>query len=432
MKKPLNEGNIYAEEPDKRIEALAEVVKKDRAGKRKRWINLHVHTNESFSAFSSPTEAVLRAHEQEIKYFGINDHYTIAGHPEFRAACEIVGIRPVFSVEAIAMDSEALRKKRRYNDPANPGRVYVIGKGVTRDLDAHSTAHAILTGMREAIRWRNEKIVAKLDSYARGKGCELGFTYDDVRSLTPRGNTTERHVVQAFFEKVCELSDELDERAKFFSRLVDVPINAENVREQAGIQNLLRARLIRSGRPCFVEEDSRAFTAVENLVNIHRGYGAIPSYGLMGNPVTEEEEDIEKLIMKMRNFGIYALDLFEFRTELSRARHIIDTASSLGVPVFIGTEHNTKNTLPLTGDIGKEPELFPYLKKSADFICGHQLLSTMCGYGYLKEDGTPRFEDFQFGYDFYARAGGKNFTEEECEKLKACREDEVMKLLIQQ
>jgi hypothetical protein len=431
MMKPLNEGNIYAKDPDQRIEGLAEFVKNDRESKKRRWINLHVHTNESFSAFSSPTEAVLRAYEQDIKYFGINDHYTIAGHSEFKAACEIVGIRPVCSVEAIAMDSEALRKKRRYNDPANPGRVYIIGKGVTRDLNAHSREHAILTDMREAIRSRNEKIVAKLDSYAREKGFELEFTYDDVASLTPRGNTTERHVVQAFFEKVCELSDDLHERARIFSRLVDAPINAENVIEQAGMQNLLRARLIRSGRPCFVEENSKAFTAVENLVDIHRGYGAIPSYGLMGNPVTEEEKDIEKLIMKMRMFGIYALDLFEFRTELSRARHIIDIASGLGVPVFIGTEHNTKNTLPLTGDIGKELKLFPYLKKSADFICGHQLVSTLCGYGYLKEDGTPRFEDFQFGFDFYSRAGEKQFTQEECEKLKACREEEVLQFLMQ-
>ncbi len=431
MKRPLNEGNIYAEDPDQRIEALAEVVKNDRAGKRKRWINLHVHTNESFSAFSSPTEAVLRAYEQEIKYFGINDHYTIAGHPEFEAACEIVGMRPVFSVEAIAMDSEALRKKRRYNDPANPGRIYIIGKGVTRDLNVHSREHDILIGMREAIRSRNEKIVSKLDSYARGKGYKLEFTYDDVASLTPRGNTTERHVVQAFFEKVHELSDDLDERARVVSRLVDDQVKASDVKDGAGMQNLLRAKLIRSGRPCFVEENSKAFTAVENLVDIHRGYGAIPSYGLMGNPVTEEEEDIEKLIMKMRMFGIYALDLFEFRTELSRARHIIDKASCLSVPVFIGTEHNTKNTLPLTGDIGMDPELFPYLKKSADFICGHQLLSTLCGYGYLKDDGTPRFEDFRFGIDFYSRAGEKTFTQEECEKLKVCREEEVLKLLIQ-
>jgi hypothetical protein len=430
MQRPLSEEKIYSEDPVQRIEALADFVKNDKKNKKRKWINLHVHTNESFSAFSSPTESVLHAYEQNIEYFGINDHYTIAGHPEFRTACEVAGLRAVFSVEAIAMDDESLRKKRRYNDPANPGRIYIIGKGVTRDLGVHSRENAILTDMREAIRSRNRKIVSKLDSYAAQKGFSLEFTYTDVASLTPRGNTTERHVVQAFFEKVCSLSDDLDELSEIFSRLVDEPIRAEDVKDAAGMQNLLRAKLVRSGRPCFVEENRRAFTVIENLVRIHRGYGAIPSYGLMGNPVTEEEEDIERLIEKIRTFGIFALDLFEFRTELSRARFIIEKATELGVPAFIGTEHNTKNTLPLTGDIGKDPGLYPYLKKSADFICGHQVLSTLCGYGYLKEDGTPRFEDYHVGFDFYSRAGKRELSHGECAKLKECREEDIQEFLI--
>ncbi len=426
----MSEGKIYSKDPVKRIKALADFVKNDKAHKNRKWINLHVHTNESFSAFSSPTESVLHAYEQNIQYFGINDHYTIAGHPEFRNACEVAGLSAVFSVEAIAMDDESLRKRRRYNDPANPGRIYIIGKGLTRDLDVHSRENAVLTDMREAIRSRNKKIVSKLDSYAAQKGFLLELTYDDVASLTPRGNTTERHVVQAFFEKVCNLSDDVDELSGIFTRLVDEQIRAEDVRDAAGMQNLLRAKLVRSGRPCFAEENRKAFTTIKNLVRIYRGYGAVPSYGLMGNPVTEEEEDIEKLIEKMRTFGIFALDLFEFRTELPRARFIIEKASELGVPVFIGTEHNTKNSLPLTGDIGKDPELYPYLKKSADFICGHQLLSTLCGYGYLTEDGTPRFADSHFGFDFYSRAGGKELSPEECTKLKGCSEEEILQFLI--
>jgi hypothetical protein len=430
MQRPLSEEKLYSKDPVQRIEALEEFVKNDKVRRKRKWINLHVHTNESFSAFSSPAESVLHAYEEDIRYFGINDHYTIAGHPEFRNACEVAGLRAVFSVEAIAMDDESLRKRKRYNDPANPGRIYIIGKGVTRDLDVHSRENAVLNEMREAIRSRNKKIVSKLDSYAAQKGFLLEFTYDDVVSLTSRGNTTERHVLQAFFEKVCGLSNNLDELSGIFTRLVEERIRAQDVKDAAGMQNLLRARLVRSGRPCFVEENRKAFTTIENLVRIHRGYGAIPSYGLMGNPVTEEEEDIERLIKKMRTFGIFALDLFEFRTELPRARFIIEKASELGVPVFIGTEHNTKSTLPLTGDIGRDTELYPYLKKSADFICGHQLLSTLCGCGYLMEDGTPRFKDFQCGFDFFARAGGKSLTQEECANLKECGEEEVREFLI--
>ena len=50
--------------------------------------DLHIHTNESFSVFRSPTEAVWQAVTEGVAVLGINDHYTCAGHDEFRQACE--------------------------------------------------------------------------------------------------------------------------------------------------------------------------------------------------------------------------------------------------------------------------------------------------------------------------------------------------------
>ena len=63
---------------------------------------------------------------------GINDHYTVAGHEEFRRACAIAGIAATFSLEAVAMDRAAAAAGLLLNDPDNPGRVYLCGKGVTR------------------------------------------------------------------------------------------------------------------------------------------------------------------------------------------------------------------------------------------------------------------------------------------------------------
>ncbi|MCK5568448.1 MAG: hypothetical protein KAJ15_01955, partial [Spirochaetes bacterium] len=161
-----------------------------------------------------------------------------------------------------------------------------------------------------------------------------------------------------------------------------------------------------------------AFTSIRNLVDIHRKYGAIPSYGLMGNPITEEEEDLDALVKTVKSYGIYAFDLFEFRTELKRAKEIVKTASYYGIPVFIGTEHNTKNLLPLTGKIGKDPDLYKYLRKSADFLCGHQLMSDICSLGYLTPEGKPRFDDAKEGFHFFSRIGELNLSEEKVEELR--------------
>lgn len=401
-----------------RLTALKEYVRGNAKVFSNRWINLHVHTNESFSYFSSPTESVMRAYDENVYYFGINDHYTIDGHGEFRAACAIAGLEPFYSIEAIALDVVTLAMKRRFNDPNNPGRIYIIGKGVTKDLGKGSREEGIFDGMKEAIRKRNMRIVERMNAHAEGKGVPLDLRYDDVRALTPKGNSTERHVVQAFCEKVGSLSKSGDERIGLFEKLLGVKLDNKTVEDQAELQTLVRAKLVKSGMPCYVEEDEKAFTSIQNLVQIFRQYGTIPTYGVMGNPITEEEDDLEALFKKVTGMGMYGLDLFEFRTKLERAREIVEAARAYGLPVFIGTEHNTKTEAPLTGEIGRDPGLYPYLKESADFLKGHQLLSELCDFGYLDAGGSARFGDLNEGFRFFAGVGAMELPAERLEKLK--------------
>ena len=101
--------------------------------RRMRGTNCHIHTNESFSVFRSPSEAVWQAAREGVALLGINDHYTVAGHDEFRRACRVAGIAATFSFEAVGMDRAAEAAGLLLNDPDNPGRVYLCGKGVTPD-----------------------------------------------------------------------------------------------------------------------------------------------------------------------------------------------------------------------------------------------------------------------------------------------------------
>jgi hypothetical protein len=413
----VNEG-LFDGKLKTRLETLSKLKQNSKPAENNRWINLHVHTNQSFSYFRSPVEAVWHAYNQGIKYFGINDHYTIDGHSEFRSACEIMKLKATFSVEAVAMDQDRLRRKRRFNDPDNPGRIYIIGKGVACDLEEESREQKILQTMRDSIRERNKKITEKMNKYCDDKGCAVDLSYSDVRSLTPRGNTTERHVAQAFCEKINSLYPDINMRQSIYKKLLDTDIDEETLSDAANLQTIVRAKLVKNSMPCYVEESSRAFTTIKNLVDIHRKYGAIPSYGLMGGPITEEEEDLEELVDTVTGFGMFAFDMFEFRTELNRAKEIIEIAAFYGIPVFIGTEHNTKTLMPLTGEIGKAPEAYEYLKKSADFILGHQLMSHLCGFGYLNEKGIPRIEDRVEGLNFFSNIGDMELEEEKIEELR--------------
>ena len=72
-----------------------------------------------------------QAAREGLAVLGINDHYTVAGHEEFRRACGIAGIAAAFSLEAVAMDRDAAEAGLKFNDPDNPGRIYLCGKGMT-------------------------------------------------------------------------------------------------------------------------------------------------------------------------------------------------------------------------------------------------------------------------------------------------------------
>jgi len=404
----------------KRVQTLETYVRKHPRRLAKGFINLHVHTSESFSVFQSPTEAVWHAYCEDILYFGINDHYTIAGHPEFRDACAAAGIRAGFSIEAIAMDEKALKKNRRYNDPDNPGRMYLIGKGVIRDLKRESRSH--LTAMQDAIRMRNRRIVEKLNGYAGRRGILLELTYTDAELLTPNGNTTERHVVQAMCDRIAERYPDIEKRRVVYEHLIDYPVDDKTVIDSAEIQTLVRARLVKSGCPCYVEEDEKAFTTVENLVMMYRAYGSVPTYPLMGNPITEEEEDLGQLVRKMLDIGLFAFDIIDYRTEVRRAGEVIDTASRYGLPVFIGTEHNTKTMLPLVGPVAGAPDYYDYFLRSANFLLGHQLLGALCDYGSVTKSGKTRFNDLHTWFQFYERIGKMNIS---AEKMKLLRKKSV-------
>ncbi|HPT26422.1 MAG TPA: hypothetical protein PLZ95_08385 [Bryobacteraceae bacterium] len=193
---PELEAALSGGSRESRIEALRQLCA--RLGERpRRGTNCHIHTNESFSVFRSPSEAVWQAAREGLSVLGINDHYTVAGHEEFRQACRIAGIGAGFSMEAVGMDRAAEASRLLLNDPDNPGRVYLCGKGITRIPPESSPAAQSLARMRAALELRNREMTVKVTQLFQERLDAAGPEWEDVRALTPQGNTTERHVGKA-------------------------------------------------------------------------------------------------------------------------------------------------------------------------------------------------------------------------------------------
>ncbi|MDD2486172.1 MAG: hypothetical protein PHD91_03820 [bacterium] len=351
-------------------------------------INTHVHTSASFSVFRSPGEAAWQAFMNGVMVFGINDHYTIAGHKEFAEACNLLGIKALFSIEALALDEAAQAVGRRFNDPNNPGRIYLSGKGVVKDLKPGSREEALLSGMRQSLERRNRLMVEKVSSILSEADPNIHLDFDDVLLLTPAGNATERHIAQAVETAIEGRFGSESETAAFLSSLADVP-EADIPTAGARRQNFIRDRLLKSGRPAFVPESPDAFISLDDMVLLFRGYGAIPAYPVLGNPNTEGESDLRALFEEMKSRGIFAVEVIPNRNDRERLEQIVRAAAAAAMPVFNGTEHNTRDTQPLLDKFALDPEFKGIFARGAAVLLAHQHLSRERGVGYLDANGRP-------------------------------------------
>lgn len=354
--------------------------------------NTHVHTNASFSIFRSPSEAVWRAVVEGVTIFGINDHYTLDGHAEFAAAARIVGMPATFSIEAVALSAEAQAAGELYNDPKNPGRTYLSGKGIVRPLAKDSVHAANLARMTAALARRNREMTGKLSRLLAERDPGLAFAFDDVMTLTPAGNVTERHICEYAALRLRERFSDPVKLSRFlagFSENFDEGVLAT----EAGFQDWIRAEFLKVGRPAYADESSDAFVSWDVMRALYLSLGAIPTYPVLGNPIVDREKDIRGLLRELDAAGWHAIEVIPFRNTKARLAEILDAAADAGFPVMSGTEHNTKTPMPLLDENTLDPAFRPRLLDGAYFLLGHQALSAARGVGYVDDDGNVVADD---------------------------------------
>lgn len=432
QKGELNYDGI--ESPLTRLEALRELKRLETSGilskpERRYGVNVHIHTSESFSVFRSPSEAAWVGYRSGIEILGINDHYTIDGHKEFKEACKILGLKATFNIEAMAMSQEAKNEGARYNDPKNPGRVYLCGKGITRNLKPGSASDKLLQTMRRAFRERCREMTEKASIFLSQFDPFLKLDFEEVLKFTPRGNVTERHVAQAIAEKLKKRFSKTEELKEFLAMLLGDFDEAALQREDK-FQDLIRNTLLKAGGPAYVEEPPEAFPSIESIVKLFLDYGAIPTYPVLGNPITEREADLDKLLDELEDYKIYAIEVIPKRNTRERLSEILITAKRHGFPVFNGTEHNTKTHEPLIDEFSADPEFAPIFREGACLILGHQILAEYAGKGYVDNNGKLSFNERKFGISFFSFAGKIIWSEEALQWLSKIGETNTLKVVL--
>ena len=358
--------------------------------------NLHVHTGKSFSLFFSPAAACWRARREGLEFFGINDHYTIAGFDEFGEACRILGLRPTFSMEAIAMDAGHREWGELLNDPDNPGRTYFTAKGVNRSLTPETGCERAFTCAFTALERRHREMTQRASEWLRNHSDRNGFRpiegldwAEDVAGRTPHGNVTERHVAGAIGDALLAAADAeavLAACAEWFGK------PPESL-DPAPFQGYLRKQLLKTGGDCYVAESPEAYLSIEALRDIYLDMGAIPTYPILGNPVTHVEEDIDALLDRLAALGVYAVEVIPYRNTRERLKEILDACRARHVPVFTGTEHNSLDEKPLLDPLSVDPQFLPFFVASARVLLGHHAAAKRGEPGFVTPDGKPSIPD---------------------------------------
>ena len=315
--------------------------------------NTHIHLPPNFSAFESVAQAVSLAAAQGISVLGANNYYDFEAYTEFAARARENAIFPQFGLEIICLIDTLQARGVKLNDPGNPGKLYLCGKGMMGFHPLSEEAAALLQTIRDADSERMALVVTTLALLFAEAGLSTGLTAETIklRIAARHGSPLEtiylqeRHVAQAFqevlFEKVPEAA-----RSPLLETLFGKPSQSKPT-EGAAVQNEIRSQLLKSGKPAYVPE---TFVGFDHAYRLLIALGSIPSYPVLADgasPLTSYEQSPDALAADLQARGIPAAEFIPNRNTPAILSHYVHTLRDAGLLITAGTEHNTPDLLPL-------------------------------------------------------------------------------------
>jgi len=382
-------------------------------------VNTHVHLPPNFSAFVTADDAVLTAAAQGVRVMGASNFHDQRIYARFAGQARAAGIVPLFGIEFIATDGDLLEAGTRINDPANPGRIYLCGKGVNPFAAPTETAFRLAADARRTDVDRMRLMVALLRTCFAEAGLATLITDDTIaEEVAERAGVErdwvvlqERHVARAFQEAVF-LVTAPEDRASLLARTFGGP-SAVNIEDPVAVQGEIRSRLMKTGRPAFVPESPVSIADAYRLVLEMDGIPCYPTLADGIAPICPWETPAESLAERVLARGIHAAELIPNRNQPAVVDAYVTAFRSAGIIVTAGTEHNTAERIPLEprcadGSLPSEAALDVFWEGTC-VIAAHQLLRAQGKPGFVDRDGVPNadFPDAEARIRWFAALGAE-------------------------
>lgn len=358
-------------------------------------VNTHVHVPPNFSAYQTPSEVIAESIAQGVRAIGISNFYDQQVYARFGEEARNAGITPLYGLEFITLDPELEAAGIKVNDPANPGRVYMCGKGIDPFQEKSADAARIATEIRQGNDARAHAMVDQLSEHFACHGVATGLTPESVeQAVARRGDVPvewvslqERHVARAYAEAIAALPH--DEQAAALERVYGGPAKASPA-DDVATQGEIRSRLIKAGTPGFVPEVPLSFDDAHAYV---REMGGIPCYPILADGAPELspfEWPPATLAANLIERNIHAAELISNRNASDVVDAYVRELTAAGIIVMGGTEHNTLDRIPLDPQCADGP--LSELARRTFFeatciVAAHQDRITRGEPGYVDADG---------------------------------------------
>ncbi|MGD0036500.1 MAG: hypothetical protein ABSC53_04320 [Bacteroidota bacterium] len=362
-------------------------------------VNSHIHTPYSFSAFNSITEVALQANEENVRLLGINDFYSVEGYEEFFEVTSKYNVFPLFNIEFTGLDKELQDHAVRVNDPNNPGRIYLCGKGLNYPV-VNKTFICSLNTLQESNNQHTKKIIEKANAFFQKNQIEITLDYNSILVNYAKNIVRERHIARAIKDAVVALALTKDHKITLLTKIFQGTQVKSDIENNAVLENEIRNNFLKDGKPAFVQEIDKAFYSLKELVNLIKLAGGIPCYpSLLGdtlNTCTEFEKDWEKMHVTFSSLNIKCLELIPSRNTLDMLTDFVKFFHQRNYIILFGTEHNTPEKSSLLISCKNNTDIPIEIKKiaydGACVIAAHQFLMKNINTGYIGENGNNHCE----------------------------------------
>ena len=372
-------------------------------------VNGHFHTPFSFSAFTEIEQVFRMAKAEGVRVLGINDFYTTDGYAEFADLADKYKIFPLFNIEFMALQHDLQEQGIRVNDPANPGRTYMSGKGLAYPFKIGRDQRKLLEQIQKESNVQTAEMVEKLNVFLDELNAGFCFDFEKLKVRYAKNMLRERHIAKALRVAIKEKFNTKEERQAFYIQLFSGKELKSDLNDATGLENEIRSNLLKTGGKAFVPEDTKAFLNLEQVNEIIISAGGIPCYPvLLDDPkgiITDFEADEEALYYSLIERNLYCIELIPGRNDFSVLKEFVRFFRSKNFLITFGTEHNTPQLDPVKvscrGSVDLDEELNKIGYEGACIIAAHQYLVARGKEGYLDLNGIAKVHE----YDAFVELG---------------------------